>query len=414
MLSNEEKKAVIGLLPFLNDNPVVIDVGSNKGHWSDVILEEFGDKCQLYLFEPNEKLLSFTEIKYEYKTNVIYAPLAAHKENFTTQIYYFENYNNELSSLYKSEDWEKENLPMKTKSAEAIRIDTYCDLAKIDYIDFLKIDCEGADVDVLIGCEGLLKEDKIKIIQIEYSEHYKRANHTIDEVFDIAHKYGYKVYAFVDDNYWEIEKPELCSYDNYYITKEEIHNHSTGGWNNEFKKNTSQFLETKFDFVLEVGCFEGLTTKYICENLLSEGGRVIVVDPLLDYYYEEDNGVHPYFKQQYQRFLRNTKGLPVELKRGKSEDELPKMNAFRFSFVYIDGMHFHPFPYQDGCWAFAETKIGGVILFDDYLWNESSQMSIDKFLDEFAGAYEILEKGYQVMIKKTHNRYNQLTQEYYK
>jgi hypothetical protein len=77
-------------------------------------------------------------------------------------------------------------------------------------------------------------------------------------------------------------------------------------------------------------------------------------------------------------------------------------------------MHFDPFPYQDGSWAFAETKIGGIILFDDYLWNESSQMSIDRFLDEFSGAYEILEKGYQVMIKKTHNRYNQLTQEYYK
>ena len=167
------------------------------------------------------------------------------------------------------------------------------------------------------------------------------------------------------------------------------------------------------DMVLEIGVFEGLTTKYICENLLNEGGRVIAVDPLFDYYYEGDNNAHPYFKDQYQRFLRNTRGLPVELKRGVAADELPKLHALRFNMCYIDGNHFHPHPYNDGCWAFAITKVGGYLLFDDYEWNESSKMSVDKFLEEFNGFYELIHKEYQVLIKKIANKYNELTQSYY-
>ena len=63
MLSAEEKKAVIDLFPFMGENPVVFDIGSNKGHWADVVLDEFDDKVSMHLFEPNQKLLSFCEIK---------------------------------------------------------------------------------------------------------------------------------------------------------------------------------------------------------------------------------------------------------------------------------------------------------------------------------------------------------------
>jgi predicted O-methyltransferase YrrM len=168
---------------------------------------------------------------------------------------------------------------------------------------------------------------------------------------------------------------------------------------------------------LEVGAMEGITTKYMCQNMLNADNpdaRIIVVDPLMDYYVTDDPRYHQEFRHQYQRFKRNTRGLPVELKRGKSQDELPKLHAMRFSFIYLDGDHYSPMPYLDAVWCFAILKIGGHLLVDDYLWCEETKESIDKFLNEFKGHYDIVRQGYQILIQKTSNHYTDLTFEFYK
>lgn len=412
MIGSEEKKSITGLFPFFSENPVIIDGGSNKGGFVDLFLEQYKDKCSLHLFEPNEKLISFCEIKYAYNKNIKYNNVGLHDHFGEMDFFYFENENNEISSLYKGDDWA--NLPMKKREINLTTVDFYCQKNKIENIDCLKIDLEGADYYGMKGAERMLREGRIGVTIIEYSYHYKRAGATFADVISLASKYGYKVYSFIDDNYWEVKPHDFVEdyrFENFFITKHEIHNHSVGGWNNNFILSTQGL--PKFDFALEIGCFEGLTTKYICDNLLNVGGRVIVVDPLMDVYIEEDTE-HPYFRQQHQRFIRNTIGLPIELKIGKSADELPKLNAFRFDFIYVDGDHRHDSVYFDCVWSFAVCKVGGKILIDDYdIWREETKGGIDKFLNEFHGSYEIVHKDYQIMITKTSNRYNELTQPYY-
>lgn len=413
MLSPEEKQAVIDLFPFLPESPVVLDIGGNKGHWADVILEEYKENCDLHIVEPNSKLADFMEIKYEYNKNITYYRLPFYKTSTVLPFHYFENYNNELSSIYDGgESWE--GLPMKVKSIQSVTLDEYCDMRKVEKIDFLKIDTEGSDMDVLLGATKMLSEGNVSIIQIEYSDHWKRGGYKWNDLKVISDKYGYKIYRYIENNFWEVthDAPE---HDNYFITKFEIHNYCISGSNANFILNTADL--PKMDLVLEIGAMEGVTTRYMCNNLLNKensDARVIVVDPLYDYYVTEDPRYHPEFKHQYQRFKRITRGLPVELKRGESEHELPKLNAMRFCFVFVDGNHYAPWPYHDLCWAFAITKIGGYILADDYdLWADDTKASIDKFLTEFQGHYEVVQQNYQILIKKKSNHYNQLTQSYY-
>lgn len=414
MLSPEEKQAVIDLFPFLPESPVVFDVGSNKGHWADVILEEFGDKCSVHLFEPNEKLLSFTEIKYEYNKNITFHKNGLWREETRLPFFFFENYNNELSSFYNGgKDWD--GLPIKeghvfTRTVDGLIKPSWL----IEKVDYLKIDCEGSDMEVILGCEKSLEENKIGVIQIEYSDHWKRGGYKWNDLKVISDKYGYKIYRYIENNFWEVTN-DAPEHDNYFITKFEIHNYCISGSNANFILNTTDL--PKMDLILEVGAMEGITTKYMHNTLLNKensDARIIVVDPLYDYYVTKDPRYHPEFKHQYQRFKRNTRGLPVELKRGESEHELPKLNAMRFDFIFVDGNHYAPWPYHDLCWAFAITKIGGYILADDYdLWADDTKASIDKFLIEFQGHYEVVQQNYQILIKKTSNHYNQLTQSYY-
>ncbi len=412
MIGIEEKEAILKLTPFFNDNPVILDVGSNKGSFTDVMLEEFAEECSLHLFEPNFKLLSFTEIKYEYKKNIRYNNEGLYRFSGMMDFYYFENENNELSSLFEGgEDWK--GLPKKTKPIRLTTIDEYCEANKITYIDCLKVDTEGTDPDVLFGAKKALGNGIVKFILLEYSPHYKRAKNTFRSVLDLATTYGYKVYSYTSGNYFEVNPETFVEdyrFENFVITKENIHNYSVG-WNNEFILNTMEL--GKFDMILECGVFEGINSRHICENLINPGGRLICVDPLEDYYTKEDTEHTKEFKQQYQRFLGNTRGLPIELKRGVSEIELPKLNALRFDLSYVDGDHSESSVYHDCVWCHAITKCGGFIVIDDYKWRDETARGIDKYLSEFAGTLEIIHKGYQVVVKKIGNQYNSLTQSYY-
>lgn len=400
-LSPSEQRSILSKLPYFGKEPIVFDIGSNKGEFTDLLIDNVSE---IHLFEPNEMLLTYTKVKYCDRSNVKYCNKAVTDwGNQTIDFYYFTNENNGLSSIYHNPDWDY--LPMQKRKVRTTDLRKYCEENNVNEIDFIKIDVEGAEVDVINGCESLLESKSIKYIQIEYSPHYKLNNYKFIDIIKFVNAYGYQVFStevegmeMTVDNFVEDYRLE-----NFIIKNMEI----TENWNGEFKKNTEGM---KFDFALEIGAFEGLTTSYICDNLLNEGGRIIVVDPLKDKYLndnlsKEDKKMNTelksMFKGQYGRFTRNTKGKPVELIRELSKTGFEKLQDYKFDFIYIDGDHRKEGVYFDGVESFKLLKVGGYILFDDYEWREQTTEGINMFLNEFNEYLKIVIKGYQVMIKKT-------------
>lgn len=399
-MSPEEKKSVIDRVPYFDKHSIVFDVGSNKGEFTDLLIK---NASEVHLFEPNTDLITYTRVKYDSYKNVHYNHYACYSEdNEEVDFFYFTNENNGLSSIYHNTKWD--SLPMKYGKVVTITIDSYCMLNKIDHIDFLKIDVEGAEFDVLLGCEKMLKERNIKYIQLEYSPHYKIPEYTFLEVIKYLNAFGYGVYSCdVEGLEWTAENfVEDYRLDNFIVRVMDI----TEEWNAEFRSNTQGM---KFDFALEIGCFEGLTTSYICDNLLNDDGRVIAVDPLKDEYLttglrEEDKKMNQelssMFKGQYERFIKNTKGKPVELIRKTSRKAFPQLYDFLFDFIYIDGDHRREEVYNDAVESFDILKIGGHILFDDYEWRPETTEGINRFLNEYRGIAIVVVRGYQIMIQK--------------
>lgn len=181
----------------------------------------------------------------------------------------------------------------------------------------------------------------------------------------------------------------------------------TRTWNNAFNRNTE---DIKCDFALEIGCFEGLTTCFICDYLLNPGGRVICIDPLQDEYLTENideeakkiNMEFNMFKGQYDRFIHNTKNKPVELKRITSSQAFadPDFYAYKFDFIYIDGDHRKVPVYEDACRCWEVLQPKGHILFDDYQYKPETASGIDKFLRNYSGQFDVVLSGYQIMIKR--------------
>ena len=392
MIPEIERKAVRALMPYFSKNPVVFDIGSNKGEWAETVIQNVES---MFLFEPNQRLLTYTMVKFDYLTNVTYIPRAVFSEERTIDFFYFNNQNNGLSSVFYNQFWVDQGLPMQLGTTETITIDS---LKTPTTIDFMKIDVEGADFDVLLGAKETLKKKLIRFAQIEYSDHYKLSGHSFAEVQPFIQQFDYDLFHFDGVNFTRVvNNPASYGAENFYIMDREF----TQNWNREFIENTQGM---KLDFVLEIGCFEGLTTAYICDNLLKPGGRIICVDPLTDEYLpgHPDNAL---FVGQYDRFIRNTKGLPVELIRTQSRHAFQKegFQHYRFDLIYIDGDHTEEAVFNDGLSAFMVCRVGGYILFDDYEWREETKRGIDRFISVHAGQINIIKKGYQVLVQKTSN-----------
>jgi hypothetical protein len=196
----------------------------------------------------------------------------------------------------------------------------------------------------------------------------------------------------------------------------------THHWNSEFIKNVTQLnLSKSINLGIEIGCFEGLTSNYIVDNLLTPSGKLICIDPLMDSYlnnnlsheHKTDNEIHwTYFKNQYERFISNTKSAinsnKLELYRHLSSEIFPKLlNAYsnKIDFIYVDGDHRAEYIYIDAINSFKLCKSGGIILFDDYGWKssnpkENTKIGIDKFIYEYSNKCTVILKNYQLAVTK--------------
>lgn len=89
-----------------------------------------------------------------------------------------------------------------------------------------------------------------------------------------------------------------------------------------------------------------------------------------------------------------------------TSDEFFLINAMSFNFIYIDGDHTALQTALDGLNAFKWLETGGVMAFDDYLWNYKGnpylepKRGVDAFLSVCQGQYVLIESGYQVWIQK--------------
>lgn len=82
----------------------------------------------------------------------------------------------------------------------------------------------------------------------------------------------------------------------------------------------------------------------------------------------------------------------------------------QFDLIYIDGSHHCDDVIVDAIKGFEQLEVGGVMIFDDYLWrfyprrNDNPAAAINAFLRLKAGCYELFMVYAQVILRKTAER----------
>jgi SAM-dependent methyltransferase len=161
--------------------------------------------------------------------------------------------------------------------------------------------------------------------------------------------------------------------------------------------------------VLEIGSWEGRSALFFL-NYLSRS-HVVCVDTFGG---SVEHMRNPHFAalvpETERRFDGNLAGFAsrVEKIKGPSARMLPQLGiaARRFDIVYVDGSHRAADVYGDGALAWPMVARDGILIFDDYEFDdvaddsERPKLGIDAFLAAFEGQYRMLHRAYQVAIAK--------------
>ncbi len=208
---------------FITENDLVIDAGAHVGGWSKSVLEATNFDCTIYAFEPvpNTYKILEEQNKKQYENKVFCFNIALGKEEAELDINYFFQRESDCSTLFNRPVLCE--IPVKKIKVPVTYLDKFAYDQRITRINFLKIDTEGAEFDILVGAENLIKNNNIDVIQFEYGGTYLDAHITLFQVYNYLKSNNYLIFRIIPQGLIYIpnwnNQLENFTYSNYLALK---------------------------------------------------------------------------------------------------------------------------------------------------------------------------------------------------
>lgn len=168
-----EKFLIEQWLPSIikNNNPVLIDIGANIGNYSELLALNFKNGT-IYSFEPNPETFKIFKKKTEQHDNIVAVNSGVGDKSQRLKLYTSKK---NLTSVNSSTNYEAlldvfPSEEITSLEIELISLNSFMTDNKIKHIDFLKIDTEGFEFEILTNIKNIIYDNKIGIIQFEFNE----------------------------------------------------------------------------------------------------------------------------------------------------------------------------------------------------------------------------------------------------
>lgn len=176
-------------------------------------------------------------------------------------------------------------------------------------------------------------------------------------------------------------------------------------WLDVFKKCNVDFVN-KGVRILEIGCFEGMSTCWISDNMLDHPSSLLhCIDTFkgsAEHTPEQKNNLKDRYINNIVISKHPEKMLTI---MNDSKVVLPQMILLGngYDIIYVDGDHLAHSVMSDAINSYFLLNEGGIIIFDDYEWVLDGQRPIKRALDIFEQMFnmEVVHTGWQrIYLKK--------------
>lgn len=169
------------------------DVGANIGQSSSNYVRKFKNS-RIYAFEPI--LGTYLKLNNKFKKNkrviTVNAALGAESGQQTVVL----QKRSTLNSLNKYRNFGTKSDGHDLETIKVITLDSFCNENNIEIIDFLKIDTEGYEKEVLIGAINKLKANQIRLILLELGIKKTKGTTYYNEIQEHLGELGFEPIGF--------------------------------------------------------------------------------------------------------------------------------------------------------------------------------------------------------------------------
>lgn len=157
---------------LLKDSKIIIfDIGARGG--VDKCWESLGEDCKIYAFEPDREECAKLNEKNQ-KENIQYIPVALAEKSGIRDIYlnkledgisFFKTNTNYVDKFQMSKNLDTQKI-IQVETMDLIEV---CRTYKIGNVDLIKIDAEGAELEILKGAGNLLSNSCTVVSEIRFT-----------------------------------------------------------------------------------------------------------------------------------------------------------------------------------------------------------------------------------------------------
>jgi len=199
----------------------IFDVGANVGNSAAIYMGLF-PASRIFCFEPVAETYHQLKRNMQNRKQVCCFQLAMGA--FPAKGTILLGSNSRMNSLVDEETLSVNTGPIRTEKVEISTIEAFCKVKGIGHIDYLKIDVEGGDLDVLKGAENMLTGQTIDFVEVEAGMNPKNERHVpFNALKTYLERYDYFLFGIFEQvNEWPTKEPHLRRVNAVFISQEMI------------------------------------------------------------------------------------------------------------------------------------------------------------------------------------------------
>jgi len=187
-----EIKAAISVIP--QSSPILFDVGANIGEWSSLFVK-FNPQAKIFLFEPQPAC--HIKIRDKNIPQFILIPHAVSSIAGQTLKLFTSGDTSGIASFHQRRDSYFNGKSFTSSDVLTITIDDVIKENKLTRVDFMKMDVEGHEIDVLKGAVKSLERQLIKALSFEFGSGNINSRTFFRDFWDLLTPLGYKIYRIL-------------------------------------------------------------------------------------------------------------------------------------------------------------------------------------------------------------------------